>query len=162
MTRVHAVVLACGEQNRRIAVARRGLVVGGITLQKYPVLRLAWITIFRNPTRTGEQLAVTAHVDQRDGAKQGPKTLGVASQHVGDENAAVRATFRRNALRAGDTAFYEIRRHGREIVVRNRFALQPAGIVPARTELATAPDVGRDTRATALQPEFADGSVVVG
>ncbi len=160
---MHAIVLARGgDQDRRIAVPRLGLVIGRVGLQEGPVLRLVGVAVLGDPAGAGQQLAVAAHVDQRDGAEQGAEPLGVAGQHVGDQDAAVRAALGGDALRTGHAAAHEIGGDGGEIVMRQRLLGEAPGIVPARAELAAAANVGRHAGAAALEPQLADGGAVVG
>ena len=86
-----------GDQDRRIFLAGLCGVIGGIGLQPRPLLGLVGIAIFRDPARAREQLCVAAHVDQRDRAEQRAEALGIARQHVGDQDAAVRSAFARRS-----------------------------------------------------------------
>ena len=104
--------------------------VGGHGAEERPVLRVVGVAVFRHPARPGEQLGVAAHVDQRDGAEQRAEALRVAGQHVGDQDAAVGAAFRRDTLRLGDAAAHEVGGDRREIVMRQALARAPAGFVP--------------------------------
>src|SRR5579883_1740185 len=71
MAGMHPVVAPRGgEQGRRIEPARLGRVIGRIGLEPGPFLRLVWIAVLGDPARAGQQLAVAAHVDQRDRAEQ--------------------------------------------------------------------------------------------
>src|SRR5262249_62097144 len=83
-------------------------------------------------------------------------------QHVGDENAAVRAALSRDPRSAGDAAADEIGGNSGEIVMRARLAGAPAGLVPTAAELAAAPQVRDDARSAAFEPELSDGRVVAG
>src|SRR5205085_5111233 len=114
------------------------------------------IAVFSDPARARKELAVAAHVDQRDGAEQRPEPLRIAHQHVGDENAAVRAALGRDPRGARDAAADEIGGDSGEIVMRARLAGAPAGLVPTAAELAAAPQVRDDARSAAFEPELAD------
>ena len=86
-------------------------------------------------------LAVAAHVDQRDGAEQGAEALGIARQHVGDQQAAIGAAFGGDAARPRHAAAHQVGGDSGEIVVAQPLAGTAAGFVPARAELAAASDI---------------------
>src|SRR5208337_504053 len=76
VARVNAVVTPRGrQQDRRVLLARRGVVVGRIGLQKRPIFRLIWIAVLGDPARSSQQLRIAAHIDQRNSAKERAKTL---------------------------------------------------------------------------------------
>jgi len=150
---MHAVIFARrGKQDRGIALSRHGEMIGGIGLQKIPVLGIIRIAVFCDPARAREQLAVAAHVDQRDGAEQRAETLRIARQHVGDQDTAVRAALRGNPLGNRDAPLHKIGRDRGEIVMREFLAGPPACLVPARAEFAAAADIGGNAGAAALEP----------
>ena len=67
------------------------------------------------------------------------------------------------AIRSGarHAAFHEVGGNSGEIIMRQPFSGVTAGIVPARTELAAAADIGLHRGAAALQPELAECGVVM-
>ena len=92
--------------------------------------------------------------------KRAPNASGWRGQHIGDEQAAVRAAFGGDAARPGDTPAHEVAGDGGEVVVRHRLAFAAAGLVPARAEFAAATDVGDHGGAAAFQPELPRGYAV--
>ena len=151
-----------GNQDRRIRLPGLRDVVGRDLLQEGPVLRDLRVAVFGDPARAGEQLGVAAHVDQRHGAEQRAEALGIARQHVGDEEAAVRAALGGDASGCRHAAAHQVGGHRREVVVGQRLALAPSGLVPAGAELAAAADVGDHPGAALGEPEPAEHRRVAG
>src|SRR5438876_1090278 len=89
----------------------------------------------------------------QEGVAERDESFGVTHQHVGDQDAAVRAAFGGNSIGARHAAFHEVGGNGCEIIMRQPFSGVTPGIVPARTELAAAADIGLHRGAATLQPE---------
>src|SRR5262249_59268564 len=88
--------------------------------------------------------------------------VGMATEVVGDGEAAVGAAFGRDAAGRGDAPGDEVGGDRSEVVVRQPLARVATGFVPGGAEFAAASDVGDNTGTAALQPELADGVIVVG
>ena len=88
--------------------ARRRLVIGGIGLQECPVLGHVGVAVLGDPAGAGEQLAVAAHVNQRNRAEQRAEPLGIAGQHIGDQQSAVRPALSRDASGLGHLPPHEV------------------------------------------------------
>src|SRR5258705_6471159 len=104
--------------------------------EKGPVVGFVGITVFGDPARAGEELAVATHVEQWDRAPDRAEPLRVAREHVADEEPAIAATMAGKPLRTGDTALHQIGRNGGEVVVRALLVLSDAGDLTGGSELA--------------------------
>lgn len=142
MAGMDAVVLACcRKERRRIAVAWCCHVIRRVGLQERPILGLIGIAILGNPAGAGQQLRIAARVDRWDGAEQRAKAVRVTRQHVGNKNPAVGTASAAIWLGPGDTAPHKVRRHRREVVVRQPPAGAAADLMPARAKLAASSDL---------------------
>jgi len=79
-----------------------------------------------------------------------------------DENSAVRSAFRGDPSGLGGAPFHQVGRHGSKIVMRQPLAGPATRFMPTCSKLAAAANVCDYAGAGALQPQLADGGVVVG
>ncbi len=128
-------------------------------LDEAPVRRVR-IAVFRHPRSAGQQVAVALHVQQRHLHHHRAEQLGVLHEHVAGEQAAVAAALDAEVRGRCDLACDQILRHSREILVRLVPVGLERGLVPARTVLAAAADVGDRIHAALLQPALADATGV--
>src|SRR5262249_7601387 len=137
VARMGAIVLATRrDQDRRIGVARRSDMIRGKFSEECPILRFVGIAVFVRDCGTDQKLVVATHVDDRHRAEQRAKPLRIARAHIGDQQAAVRPAFRRNAARTGHATPNEIGCDRCEIVVRESPALAARRFVPSRAKFA--------------------------
>src|SRR4029450_3315815 len=92
--------------------------------------------------------------------EQRTKTLRIAGEHVGDEEAAVRCAGGGDAAGSRDPASDKIGGDGGEVVVGKAPAFAARGLVPGRAEFASAADMREDTGAAALEPQLAERRIV--
>src|SRR5262245_63157146 len=115
--------------------------VGRNLLEEGPVLRDSGIAVFGDPARAGEELAVAAHVEQRDRAPDRAEALRMAREHVANQEPAIAAAVTGKAARARDTAANKVGGNSGEVVVRALLALANPSLVPGRAEFAAAADI---------------------
>ncbi|MET4234965.1 hypothetical protein ACVWXN_007203 [Bradyrhizobium sp. i1.4.4] len=149
-----------GHQDRWIGLPGSCAIVGRIGFQPLPIRSVVGIAIFGEPARPREQSDAAAHVDQRDGAEQCAEALGISRSYVGDEDRRSIHSRPRSAWPVSRRAL-QVRRRRLRIIMRQSLAGEPAGVVPARAELAAAAQNCLNRGAVAVVPKLTERGIVV-
>ena len=142
MARMHAVIAGrCSEQHRWIAHVLAHVLVRRISLQEVPVVCVG-IAVFSHPRRTGQQLVIALHVQQRHLADHSTEQLRIHHGHVAHQQATIAAALDAQVLGRGDIARNQVFGHRREVFIGFVAVGFQCRLMPTRSIFAAATDVG--------------------
>ena len=137
-------------------------VVGGPLLDVGPVLGVVGVAVLRHPARPGQELVVAPHVQEGYCTDHGAEQVRTQGHGAAHEEAALGAAPDTEMLGGGDSPVDEVLGHRDEVLEVPDVVLLDRGLVPGRTELASAPRVGQDEDPAPGQPGDAPDPAVGG
>ena len=161
MAGVDAVVLGRGDKERLgVGDPRFQIVVGRDAFQEHRLVGNVGVAVFGDPRGAGEQLVIAQHVEERHLDHDGVEQIRPLRQHDAHQEAAIRTAHDAEPARARDIAADQILGDRDEILEGVAAAGFQRGLVPFRTELAAAADIGDDIDAALFEPEPAGGAEI--
>ena len=146
------VVVAGGDQSRRIGRAGTDVVVGRICQQGFEILGVVRRAVIRSPGPADGPLVEAQHIQHAHRGDHRAKQVGALGQAGAGQQPAVGAAFDRQARGARIAVCDQPFARGDKVIKDVLLVVQFAGVVPGFAVLAPAAQVGLSKHPTHLHP----------
>ena len=163
MAGMHAIILRRRHEERfRIFHTLFQIVIRRNLAQERAFNRISRIAILTHPRRARQQLVIAQHVEQRDLNHHRVPQFRTLRQRNAHQQPAVGSAHDTKPARSRNLARHQILRDRHKIIIDNlALGLQPR-LMPGRSELAAATDIGQHIDPATFQPQFANCPGIAG